>query len=161
LPGPDRAPCIRLAPGIAAAIHAAARAAAPRECCGLLEGARSGEDWRVSAIHPARNLAAGADRFEIDPADHFAAARAARAAGRAIIGCYHSHPGGRAVPSARDLSGAGQQDFLWLIAAAPGGKPALAAFLYRDGAFCALAMGAEWTASPEQDLGSPCRGSTL
>jgi proteasome lid subunit RPN8/RPN11 len=134
---------VSLAPGIADAIHAAAAAAAPRECCGLLEGARDGGRWRVTALHPAHNLAADASRFEIDPADHFAAARAARARGRAIIGCYHSHPGGRALPSAHDLAGAGQEDFLWLIAA----DAALAAFVYSGGGFRGLATGADWVTS--------------
>jgi proteasome lid subunit RPN8/RPN11 len=136
---------VSLAPGVAAAIHAAARAAAPRECCGLLEGERRGGDWRVTALYPARNLAAQVDAFDIDPAGHFAAVRAARARGLAIIGCYHSHPGGRPVPSARDLAGAGQDDFLWLIAADGG----LGAFVYSAGGFRGLPTGADWVTSSE------------
>jgi proteasome lid subunit RPN8/RPN11 len=123
-----------LASGLADAIQAAARAAVPWECCGLLEGMRHGLGWQVTAWHPARNLADAPDRFAIDPADHFAAARAARAHGAAIIGCCHSHPGGRAEPSAIDLAGAGAEDFLWLITA--GGR--LVAFVYRKGRFEAL-----------------------
>jgi proteasome lid subunit RPN8/RPN11 len=124
-------------------ILAEARAAAPRECCGLVLGRRRHDTAVAAALHPARNLAADADRFQIDPADHFAAARAARARGRAIIGCYHSHPGGRALPSAHDLAGAGQEDFLWLIAA----DAALAAFVYSGGGFRGLATGADWVTS--------------
>lgn len=127
---------VELGAGIAAAIHEAARAARLHECCGLLEGARAGAVWRVGALHPARNLARAADRFDIDPADHFAAVRAARARGAAIIGCYHSHPGGLAEPSAQDLAGAGAEDFLWLIAA----DGRLAAFVHRGGAFLPLPL---------------------
>lgn len=132
-----------LADGIAAAIHAQAAAAAPRECCGLLEGAHDGQVFCVTALHPARNLAEGEGRFEIDPADHFAARRTARARGRGIIGCYHSHPGGQAAASVHDLAGAGEDGFLWLIAA----DGVLAAFVYRGGRFWPLATGADWVTS--------------
>lgn len=134
---------VELAPGIAAAIHDAAKAAAPRECCGLLEGRQVGGRWQVTALHPARNLAQGVDRFDIDPADQFAAARAARGRGAAIIGCYHSHPGGRAHPSEHDLAGAGEENFLWLIAA----DDVLGAFVYRCGVFRSVATGADWVTS--------------
>jgi len=120
-----------LAPGLYDALLTEARAAHPRECCGLLEGARDGGGWQIAALHPARNRAAMADRFLIDPADHIAAQKAARARGRAIIGCYHSHPGGKAVPSARDLAGAEQDGFLWLIAA----DETIAAFVYAAGTY--------------------------
>jgi len=113
-----------------AQILAEARAAAPRECCGLVLGGRDGDAATATALHQARNLAEAADRFAIDPADQFAAQRAARAAGIRIIGCYHSHPDGVARPSARDLEGAGEENFLWLIATPEG---ALAAFVYSRG----------------------------
>jgi proteasome lid subunit RPN8/RPN11 len=93
-----------------------ARAAFPRECCGLIEGIRAGAVVRVAALHPARNLSGEADRFEIDPADHFRALHAARERGQAIVGCYHSHPNGRPEPSPRDGDGAGEHGFVWLIA---------------------------------------------
>ena len=122
-------------------IRAAARDAFPAECCGLLEGTRDGDGFRVMTVHPAHNLAGSLDRFEIDPADHFAALKAARAAGHTIVGCYHSHPNGKAQPSAIDLAGAGEDNFLWLIAS----KDALAAFVYLGGGF----TGADWVTSSE------------
>jgi proteasome lid subunit RPN8/RPN11 len=126
---------------LAADIHAAACDAFPDECCGLLEGARDSESFHITALHPACNLAASPDRFEINPADHFAALKAARAAGHAIIGCYHSHPNGKALPSAADLAGAGEDNFLWLIAS----NEDLAAFVYLRGRF----TGADWVTSSE------------
>jgi proteasome lid subunit RPN8/RPN11 len=111
-------------------ILAEARAAAPRECCGLVLGRRGGEGAAITALHPARNCAEDSGRFEIAPEDHFAAQRAARAAGEAVIGCYHSHPRGAPVMSAADLAGAGEENFLWLIAT-PEGE--LAAFVYSRG----------------------------
>ena len=103
-----------------AQIEREAREAFPSECCGLLEGAGDGEIIRITALHPARNLSSDNDRFEIDPAGHFAAIRAARANGRAIVGCYHSHPNGKPEPSARDAEGAWGEGFVWLIAAVLG-----------------------------------------
>jgi len=108
-----------------------ARAAFPRECCGLVEGLRSGDAYRVMALHAARNLASATDRFEIAPQDHIRALKAARANGHALIGCYHSHPQGRAEPSATDGRGAAEDDFLWLIVAGD----ELAGFVYRRGTF--------------------------
>lgn len=132
-------PRVELPPPLAAAIAAAAARAAPAECCGLLEGVRCDGMFIVQALHPARNLSPEADRFEIDPRDHLAAVKKARGAGAAIIGCYHSHPKGAAKPSAHDLAGAGEEDFLWLIAAGE----TLEAFVYRKGGF----VGADWVTS--------------
>ncbi len=136
---------VELPPALAAAIHAAADAAFPNECCGLLEGTREGAVLRVTTLHPARNLSDQPDRFQIDPADHFKAQKAARANGRRIIGCYHSHPHSAAQPSAVDLAGAEQNDFLWLIA----GAGALNAFVYLDGGFRGCVTGADWVTSSE------------
>ncbi|HEY4275252.1 MAG TPA: M67 family metallopeptidase [Rhizomicrobium sp.] len=120
-----------------AQIEREARAAYPRECCGLLEGVRDQEAAGILALHSARNIAPGNDRFEIDPADHIAALKKARGNGHAIIGCYHSHPNGIAVPSDIDRTGAGEQNFLWLIAAveAKEGAVTLRAFDYSEGEF--------------------------
>lgn len=116
-----------------------ARAAAPRECCGLVLGMRDEDVFHVTALHPARNLSADPDRFDIDPADHIAAQKVARGKGRSVIGCYHSHPSGREQPSVTDLAGAQEQNFLWLIAA----DETLGAFVYLDEWF----TGADWVTS--------------
>ena len=120
-----------------ARIESEARAAFPRECCGLIEGVREADAARGLGLHPARNIAARADRFEIDAEDHFAALKAARAHGRVLVGCYHSHPNGQAVPSATDQHGAGEEDFLWLIAGLSGSEApvTLAAFVYSAAGF--------------------------
>ena len=118
-------------------IEEEARAAFPRECCGLIEGVRDGNAARALALHPARNIAVQADRFEIAPQDHFTALKTARASRHELIGCYHSHPNGKAEPSAHDLRGAGEEDFLWLIANVPHGHApvTLAAFVYSAAVF--------------------------
>ena len=82
-------------------IIAHAREAAPEECCGLLLGRG---DEIVEAFR-ARNVAdEPRSRFLIDPADHFAGLREARARGLAVVGFYHSHPASPPEPSARDIA---------------------------------------------------------
>lgn len=83
------------------------------EICGLLLG----EGDYVSAILPAGNVAQDpAAHFEIDPAQLIAAHKAVRAGGPAILGHYHSHPGGRPEPSVTDAACAAADGALWLIA---------------------------------------------
>lgn len=92
------------------AIAAADRA----EVCGLLLGAAG----RIDGIAPAANVAPDPARhFELDPVALIAAHRVARAGGAQIIGHYHSHPSGVAVPSATDAACAAPDGSLWLIVA--------------------------------------------
>lgn len=107
---------LRLPPALRAQLEREARAAFPRECCGLIEGKRSGDVITARALHATRNVAREADRFEIDPADQFRILRAARVNGAEVVGCYHSHPNGTATPSLRDREGADEEGFVWLIA---------------------------------------------
>ncbi len=120
-------------------IETEARVAAPRECCGLVEGTSVGGTFVVTAVHPMPNVAAAADAFEIDPAGHIALRRALRGTGREIIGCYHSHPDSQPEPSARDRAAAIGTGFVWLIAAltAPD-RAAIAAFLFDGSGFLPL-----------------------
>ena len=54
---------------------------------------------------------------EIDPATLLATHRAARTAGLRIAGWYHSHPNGRAEPSATDAARAVPDGRVWMIVA--------------------------------------------
>jgi desampylase len=95
-------------------IQRAAAAAMPEEACGLLLG--SGRTIEAASV--ARNVADDPRRhFEIDPAALFAALRAERAGGQALIGYWHSHPSGDASPSVTDAAMAAPDDRLWLIVA--------------------------------------------
>jgi proteasome lid subunit RPN8/RPN11 len=116
-----------------------ANAALPRECCGLIEGSREGARVVATALHPTHNIATDDDRFEIDPAAHIALLKKLRGTDRAIVGCYHSHPNGRAAPSPRD--GGGETGFIWLIAATrPHGAVSCAAHLREGDLWHALAI---------------------
>ncbi len=96
-----------------------AAAATPAvECCGLLVGQRQGNQGRVEALVPARNVATDPSRsFEIDPATLLATHRTARGEGRQVIGHWHSHPNGQCAPSARDAARALDNGQIWMIVA--------------------------------------------
>lgn len=84
----------------------------PHEICGLLLGS----DEEILAILPGANVATDPARhFELDPATLIGAHRAERAGGAQIIGHYHSHPSGVAVPSATDAANARADGSYWLI----------------------------------------------
>ena len=101
----------RIATELLGRIVAEARAS-EHEICGLLFGAPDA----IEAAAPCRNVAANpATRFEIDPAALLRAHRAARNGGPTLIGCFHSHPGGDAMPSPRDAADAAADGWLWLI----------------------------------------------
>ncbi len=93
---------VRLLEPHVGALLAQARAAVPREACGLLLGRRQDGVAVVERVHAARNIAADPARFEADPLDHLAAQREARAAGLEVLGAWHSHAEGPATPSASD-----------------------------------------------------------
>lgn len=80
----------------------------PNEVCGLLLGRVEGEQRRVEVVHPARNLNVerARDRYELDPRDQLAAEEAARAAGREVLGVWHTHPDHPAQPSETDRAAA-------------------------------------------------------
>jgi proteasome lid subunit RPN8/RPN11 len=89
-----------------------AHAEAPRECCGLLIGKGNS----IARSMRARNLDATATRYLIDPEDHFAAIRSARAEGLDVMGAYHSHPSSAPVPSPTDVAEANSgSDFVYVI----------------------------------------------
>ncbi len=90
----------------------ASAAAAPREACGLLLGAGDGIDQFTECANVSD---APEIRFEIDPAALFAALRAERAGGPALLGYWHSHPSGHATPSRTDAAMAAADGMLWVI----------------------------------------------
>ena len=88
-----------------------ARRELPNECCGLLIGTSE----LIEQSAPARNLRASPTRYLVDPADHFAALRRARARGWEVVGAYHSHPHGAPVPSPTDVREATYREFVYVI----------------------------------------------
>jgi proteasome lid subunit RPN8/RPN11 len=94
-------PQLQIAADAIDAMERHAVTAAPEECCGLLLGTTD----LIAIALPARNDAAEPlRRYEINPADHFAAIRQARKLNLDVIGAYHSHPRSEPVPSPTDLN---------------------------------------------------------
>jgi proteasome lid subunit RPN8/RPN11 len=104
-------------------VLAAARSAAPAECCGILVGSAEG----ILEALPARNLSNDPNRFLIDPLDHFAARRRARARGIEVVGFYHSHPHSEAAPSPADVAEVTYDGLVYLIVSLAG-QPAARLF---------------------------------
>lgn len=111
-------PCLVLPEALKTQLLTEAAAAHPAECCGLLEGVREGGVVRITALHPSNNLSPTPQTaFEIDPSLQFSLLRGLRGSGRAVVGCYHSHPNGRAEPSPRDRAQGWEEGFVWVITA--------------------------------------------
>ncbi len=111
-----------------------AAAAYPQECCGLLVGEGNAEITVVEVISAPNMAEEPRKGFAIDPQLQFDTLRATRdtldrVEGRRVVGHYHSHPNGRATPSAHDFAMAHDPDAVWLILAVSGeGPPQLRAF---------------------------------
>ena len=98
--------------GVIDGLIAHARRQAPLECCGLLIGKGDVIDEHA----PTRNLRSSEVAYEIDPREHIAIRKDARARGRVVLGAYHSHPRTAAVPSPTDIAEAHyDDDFLYVI----------------------------------------------
>lgn len=85
------------------------------EVCGLLGGIRRKNTTEICHSVPVVNRLGLADRFESEPASHFAALRILREKGLEWVGTYHSHPLSPPNPSKWDLQmalGGGMVDFI-------------------------------------------------
>lgn len=75
------------------------RAGLPNEACGML----GGKDGLVMKVYTMRNAKPGPDYYEMDPEEQFQIMKDIRESGLQMIGLFHSHPTGRAYPSAVDV----------------------------------------------------------
>jgi proteasome lid subunit RPN8/RPN11 len=101
----------------------------PNECCGLLIGTAEIVEDAVRA----RNVRRSPTRFQVEPADHFAAIRRARASGREVIGAYHSHPNGPSGPSDTDRTRLTDPSMFHIIVSLAHGTRTVRAFRLADG----------------------------
>ncbi len=107
----------------------------PGEACGLLAGSRSEDgSFRVMADYRTRNSAASPLMYEVDPEDMYRVLMEVERRGMEVIGAYHSHPLGRAVPSRLDEERA-HPGFLYVIISVP--RVRIRAFLW-EGRFVEL-----------------------
>lgn len=135
---------IRLSREHRAQLRAEAEAAWPEECCGLIVGRKGSDGLEISALVPTANVAEERrhERFEVDPAAHLRLQRDLRGTGEAVIGVYHAHPAGPAVPSAHDLAGAIEPGWLWIIVGLADGRTReINGFVHRAGGFEPVGLG--------------------
>ncbi len=136
---------LKISSELRAILFSEAAGAHPMECCGLLLG----QGDVVTRVMFADNVSTTPhSHFEIDPATLIAAEKAARTGAKdgegndtAIVGYYHSHPGGPATPSATDAAMAAADGRYWVIISGE----AL-------GVFCAAEGGALWGRFVTEDI---------
>jgi proteasome lid subunit RPN8/RPN11 len=114
-------PTLLIPDSIRAALVAHAREGAPEEVCGVLAGERGAEEQRVETVHRAANAAQKPRvRYEIDPREQLELLETVEAAGREVVGFYHSHPRGPAEPSETDVELATWPDRSYVVVALDG-----------------------------------------
>lgn len=95
-------------------MQSAAQQAYPDEACGILLG----EGGRITAFQSAPNVhPSPRTHFEIDPQTLINAHKQARTGGPQVIGYFHSHPKGEAIPSKTDRAMSAGDGAVWAIAA--------------------------------------------
>lgn len=90
--------------------------ALPEEACGIVLGRGGVVRDIVSMTNQARRPE---DHFVLDPLEYMHAERDAGQRGLEVIGVWHSHPDGEAVPSETDRRAA-WPEWLYLIVGSPG-----------------------------------------
>jgi [CysO sulfur-carrier protein]-S-L-cysteine hydrolase len=127
---PAEAGCVRLTPAHLALMAAHCIASAPEEGCGLLVGTLDGV---VTAVHGARNAAASAERYTIDPRDYLRIDREAEEAGWSIIGVFHSHTHTDAFPSPTDVTQAPDPSWHYVLVSLRHELPSIRSYRIEDG----------------------------
>jgi len=92
-------------------ILAHSRELAPRECCGVIVG----PPGVAAELHRLTNLEPGVDRYDVDPAELYALARANDERGWDFVAIYHSHPVSVAFPSKTDRELAFWEEAVYVI----------------------------------------------
>ena len=113
-----------------------AREDAPDECCGLLVGTAD----RIDEAARTPSAERSPNRYQIDPAAHFAVIRRLRGTDRAIIGAYHSHPRSAAAPSPSDIREAYDAELVHVIVSLAGAEPEVRAWRIREGVAAEVAI---------------------
>ncbi|QKG93480.1 M67 family peptidase [Halorubrum sp. SS7] len=106
------------------------------EVCGVLAGDRGtdGDPSVVTETHPAENVADTPEiRYRMDPETQLELIETVEAAGRDVVGFYHSHPTGPTHPSETDAARATWPDRSYVICALDG-YPFVGSWRWRDDA---------------------------
>jgi proteasome lid subunit RPN8/RPN11 len=106
-----------------------ARFCLPEEACGLIA---MDSDNLPRMVYAMTNVDRSPSRFTVSPKEHFGAIRHAESRGWTISGSFHSHPESAAFPSARDIDGALDPEWLYVIVGLGDGAPEVRGFRIRD-----------------------------
>ena len=105
-----------------------ARECLPEEGCGFLVG----RGPSVDRFLPAPNALRSETAFEVEPEFLFELFRQIRVSGEDLVGIYHSHPRGPAVPSPRDVAEAYYPECTHIIVSLAGPEPEVRAYRILD-----------------------------
>ena len=82
--------------------------------------------------YPMTNVERSRVRFTVSPREHYGAIKHAERSGWSIGGSFHSHPDSAAFPSARDVEGALDPAWLYVVVGMGNGYPEIRAFRIRE-----------------------------
>ncbi len=105
-------------------------AALPEEGCGLLAAGAGGVATRC---YPARNAAASARIYTLDPRDFLRADLDAEASGLQIVGVFHSHTHTDPYPSPTDVGQAPDPQWHYVLVSLRHEVPAVRSYRIREG----------------------------
>jgi len=108
-------------------------ACVPEEGCGLLVGDASGV---VASVQPARNAAASAQVYTVDPRDHLRIDRQAGEEGLEVIGVFHSHTHTDPWPSPTDVRQAPDPSWHYVLVGLRHEVPSTRSYRIVDGNIC-------------------------
>lgn len=112
------------------AMLAHVQGAKPEEACGLIAGL----DGRATQLYPVENQLHSANEYEMEPVAQIKAMLALEAEGWEMLGIYHSHPHGPAMPSMTDLARAYYPDAQYVIISLQDSqRPSVRNFFLQDG----------------------------
>ena len=132
----ERATHVVISAAVLDAMVAHARDDAPDECCGLLVGTAD----RIDEAVRTPSLERSPNRYQVDPAAHFAVIRRLRGTDRTIIGAYHSHPRSAAAPSPSDIREAYDSELVYVIVSLVRAEPDVRAWRIREGVAAEMAI---------------------
>ena len=132
----ERATHVVISAAVLDAMVAHARDDAPDECCGLLVGTAD----RIDEAVRTPSLDRSPNRYQVDPAAHFAVIRRLRGTDRTIIGAYHSHPRSAAAPSPSDIREAYDSELVYVIVSLVRAEPDVRAWRIREGVAAEVAI---------------------
>ena len=114
-------------------IHAAMIAHAdfcfPEEACGLIA---VDEEHVLRMVYATTNIDRSPVKFTVSPEEHFGVIRHAETHGWQVAGSFHSHPKSAAFPSARDIAGALDPEWLYVVVGLVGGVADVRGYRIRD-----------------------------